>query len=396
MTLYGLDLVRDQDGKYHLLEINGISSGMKGFEYIYGDNRVEEKVFEMLQKRYGNLTVNDGTYAELQYKKEHPFKYALDTVRDKIPFLRKKNLAWLKLRSLPTARTDWVLEEVPYSKGRIFPFDPYIGQESAVLSTHYNEELSHPLVNPFLTEAIAANKFFTDQVLRNSSIGELVPPSTLLGLGFTHEEELAELLESAPSFVIKPILGTQGRGLEFLTREDAKKHQLSRGPIELLSPLNQIKALYANPEDLLYVEDLAKMGLFSFQHGLGIIQPFIESKRLFEGMEMYSCIRAIVCNEQFVDAYLRVSPLKKANLSQGAQAYPCKDKDEIVSLSEKIVAVFEEECFRYDPKSFRQELYGQYIESRGKTTLEMKNRDIFSGLSTLLVNVTSGLERRLP
>lgn len=393
MTLYGLDLVRDPEGKYHLLEINGISSGMKGFEFIYGDNRVEEKVFQMLQERYGNLTVNDGSYVRLKHKKEHPFKYAFNTVRDKIPFLRKKNLAWLKLRSLPTARTDWILEEVPYSSGRMFPFDPYIGQESAVLSTHYNQELPHPLVNPYLTEAIAANKFFTDQVLKNSSIRELVPPSTLLGLGFTHEEELAELLESAPSFVIKPILGLQGRGIEFLTREDAKKHQHSRSPIELLNPM---KALYAKPEDLLYVEDLVGLGLFSFQHGLGIIQPFIESKRLFEGMEMYSCIRAIVCNEQFVDAYLRVSPHKKANLSQGAQAYPCKDKDEIVSLSEKIVAVFEEECFRYDPKSFRQELYGEYIRSRGKTTLEMRERDTLRGLEHILIKVANSLHGNLP
>ena|SRR3989344_7337000 len=99
MTLYGLDLARDQQGKYHLLEINGIRSGMKGFEYIYGDNRVEEKVFKMLQKRYGSLTVNDGTYAELQYKKEHPFRYALGTVRNKIPFLRHES-AGKRLTSL--------------------------------------------------------------------------------------------------------------------------------------------------------------------------------------------------------------------------------------------------------------------------------------------------------
>ncbi len=389
MTLYGLDLVQDQEGKYHLLEINGVCSGMKGFEHIYSDNRVEDKVHELLQQRYGKLTVNDGTYRIMKFKKEHPFKYAWNKVSSNIPFLRKKNLALLKLFSLPTARVDWLLETVPKSTSLSFPFESYTGQESAVLSTmHYNEELPHPLVNPYLTESIAANKFFTYQVLKDSSIKELVPPSTLLGLGFTHEEELAELLGGAPSFIIKPILGSQGRGLEFVTKDAAKQFQLSRSPIDLLN----LRAVYAKPEDLLYVEDLIKVGLFSFQHGLGLIQPFIESKRLFEGMEKYSCIRAIVCNEQFVDAYLRVSPQKKVNLSQGAQAYPCKDKDEIASLSEKIVAVFEEECFRYDPKSFRQELYGQYIKSRGETTLEMRERDLLNGLATMFANfISSGL-----
>ena len=75
MTLYGLDLMQDQQGKYHLLEINGVLSGMRGFEQIYGDDRVQQKVFQMLEQRYGKITVNDGTYAKLQYKKDHPWGY---------------------------------------------------------------------------------------------------------------------------------------------------------------------------------------------------------------------------------------------------------------------------------------------------------------------------------
>lgn len=372
MSLYGLDLVKDQAGGYHLLEINGICSGMEGFKLIYGDNRVGDKVYGMLQQRYGKLTVNDGAYRRTKFNKEHPLKSAWYKTRNKVPFLHKRNVPVSKLFSLPTARMDW-LKEVPYSNTCLFPFESYIGQDSAVLSTRYNEELPHPLVNPYLTEEIASNKFFTYQVLKDSSIADMVPKSTILGLGFTHEDELAELSKSYSSFVIKPLLGLQGKGIEYISKEDAKKHQHSRGPANVLNPVSSLYII--NPEDLVYVEDLVQSNIFSFSIGLGIIQPFIDSRRTILGAEMYTSIRAIVCNEQFVDAYLRVSPGKTVNLAQGAQAYPCQEKYELASLSEKVVAIFEEECFRYDPGSFRQELYGQYIKSRGETTSEMRKRD---------------------
>ncbi|MBI4147053.1 hypothetical protein HY494_00180 [Candidatus Woesearchaeota archaeon] len=74
MTLYGIDLLQDQEGKYHLLEVNGVKSGMNGFKHIYGDDRIEEKVYQMLQHRYGKVTINDNSYFRLQYQKEHPLK----------------------------------------------------------------------------------------------------------------------------------------------------------------------------------------------------------------------------------------------------------------------------------------------------------------------------------
>lgn len=399
MTLYGIDLVQDPEGKYHLLEINGIRSGMKGFEFIYGDNRVQERAYQMLQQRYGKVTLNDGSYARLQFKQEHPVRYAFGSLLKKIRLLPKiKPSPFFRI---PSARISWLKEKVPLSTAQLMPFEPYLGQESAVISTpwdydQYHEELPHPLINPYLTEAISANKFFTYQVLKNSSVKDMVPPATLLGLGFTHEQELADLIEKYSSFVIKPILGSQGRGLEFISKEAAQKHRHSRGPILNVDSLN---SLHVKPEELLYVEDLVKENNFLFQIGLGVIQPFIESRPFpgftSEDVRMYHCIRAIICNEQFVDAYARVSLTKKANLAQGAVAYPCKDKDEVACLSEKIVAVFEEECFRYEPDNFREELYWQYLESRGETTLEMRKRDIQKGLDGLISDFSQSLLSRL-
>ncbi len=372
MTLYGLDLIQDQEGKYHLLEVNGIKSGMNGFKHIYGDDRIEEKVYQMLQQRYGKVTVNDNSYFRLQYQKEHPLKYRWKSFIAKLPFLQREEKL-PRVLSAPTARVDWLREKVPVSYGCKFPFESYTGQESAVLSVYYHEELPHPLVNPYLTEAIAHNKFFTYQVLKDSEIKELVPRSTLLGLGFTHERELEELLETSSQFVIKPILGSQGRGIEIISQRVAQQHRHSRGLADF-----HIKSKLPLKLIPLYVENMIAARMFSFEYGLGIIQPFINSRQRIHGKKMYTSIRAIVCNEKFVDAYARVSPHKKVNLSQGANAYPCngKDKEQIASLSEKIVAIFEERCLSYDTHDFEQKLYQSYIDSRGKTTAEMRTADV--------------------
>ena len=105
MTLYGLDLVQDQEGKYHLLEVNGIMSGMNGFKHIYGDDRVEEKVYQMLQHRYGKVTVDDNSYFLLQYKKEHPLKSRWKSFIAKFPFLQRKEKL---LGVLSALRREWI------------------------------------------------------------------------------------------------------------------------------------------------------------------------------------------------------------------------------------------------------------------------------------------------
>ncbi|GEM_PF-2517746 len=378
MTLYSVDLLRDQEGKYHLLEMNGCRSGMKGFRNIYGDDRVEQQVYQMLQQRYGKVTINDGSYSRLQYQKEHPLKYKWKLLTAKFPFLQgKQKLS--RVLSAPTARVAWLEEKIPALHLLTSPFEPYIGQESAVLSLNCHQELPHPLVNPYLTEAIAYNKFLTYQVLKDSEIKDIIPKSTLLGLGFTHEKELEELLESSSKFVIKPILGSQGRGIEIINKKAAQQHQSSRGPADFHTksdfPLRLIP---------LYVEDMITAKMFSFELGLGLIQPFLDSRQKILGEKMYTSIRSIVCNEKFVDAYVRVSDKKRVNLSQGAKAFPCDDKKNIASLSEKIVAVFEEQCLSYEPENFREQLYQQYLDSRGRTTKKMHTEDVNKELMAMM------------
>lgn len=378
MTLYGLDFVKDQEGKFHLLEVNGVFSGMRGFKQLYGDDRIEDQVYEMLQQRYGKITVNDGTYARMQYKKEHPLKFIWYSLLEKLSFLQRKPTRSTIL-SFSTARTSWMDEKTSHEQNRIFPFEKYLGQESTIISNYITNNLPHPQVNPFITEAIAHNKFFTYQILKDSKIKEMIPKSTLLGFGFTHEQELEELLENHTHFVIKPILGSQGKGIEFIDQKTAQEHRGTRGPLETVRVLD-------STFNLLYLEDIIAEENFTFEKGLGIIQPFIDSKRIINRQKAYSCIRAIVCNERFVDAYVRLSSGKKANLAQGAKAQACDEieKEKIAALSEKVVAVFEEQCMEYEPETFKSELYGQYVASRGRTTDEMKEADTNKSLSFVL------------
>ncbi len=80
MSLYGLDFLKDSSGKLHLLEINGVRSGMKGFRSIYGDNRVENEVFSKLEKKYGKITVNYGSVGK--YPCENFLNFGIPKVND--------------------------------------------------------------------------------------------------------------------------------------------------------------------------------------------------------------------------------------------------------------------------------------------------------------------------
>jgi hypothetical protein len=69
ISLWGLDVIV-KDDKYILNEFNGIYSGMKGFEYIYKDDRVIKKICSMLEEKHGkNLAVNKGKYLRNKLKK---------------------------------------------------------------------------------------------------------------------------------------------------------------------------------------------------------------------------------------------------------------------------------------------------------------------------------------
>ena len=366
MTLFGLDLIVNQEGKPFLGEINGICSGMGGFRQVYGDTRVEDKVYQMLSERYGVLSVNDGTYQVEKFKREHPLQYHWKKVIRQNPdlwhFLNPAPSAWYSEKAL----LHWTLEKVPEEKILSFPFEVYRGQDSTVIDTINEKNLPSPSLNPYVAEEITKNKFLQYLVLQKTPLCHVLPATTLVGLGYVYDQELNRLMESHDLFVQKPLLGKCGKGVKIYDQKEAQDFIHLSGPIHNESLANLMcYILFSWKTKPTFLEDLMAKDDFSFEKAVGIIQPFIDSAREIDGQECYSSIRAIVCNGKFVDAYERYSPEKRVNLSQGAKARAF-ERDGLAEFCEYVTATFERECAALHPDTFKQQLYSAYLDNGGR------------------------------
>jgi len=212
-------------------------------------------------------------------------------------------------------------------------------------------------------------------LLKDTAIGKFLPKSTFVGIGITNEEDIKELLDNYSKFIMKPILGHQGRGFRVLTRDEIEEFRFTRGPIKNFDFLDAMNGLYSKKPRIPYIEDLVEIDSYSFEKGISIIQPFVDSKGLIDSKEVYTSVRAIICNGEFVDAYKRVDQDPKVNFSQGAKPYPFKQEG-FREFCEEFVKIFLEESSKYNSKNFKKELYNLYFERRGKTTDQDKIRDI--------------------
>jgi glutathione synthase/RimK-type ligase-like ATP-grasp enzyme len=359
MSLYGLDIIIDQNNNRFLIEINGIRSGMNGFRQVYGDNRVENKVYSMLAEKYGKLAVNNGTYSIKKFKKEHPIKYGLSYFLR--PLLRNASNSILNSKKAEVA---WLKDTADNSKTLHFDFDIYTGQQSTVINL-INEELLHPTVNPLVAEDLTHNKYFQYVLLADSGVNMV--ESALVGLGATDEQKLDEMISKHNSFVVKPILGCCGLGVRFISKNEAARYRNTKGPTDEVSFMQLIY-----PKTIMYIEDLVEKSDFSFEAGVSVIQPFIEPET------KYSAIRAIVCNGKFVDAYKKISDSPRVNLSQGAKAVAI-DCD-VSEYCENIVNVFESKANEYDFETYKKKLYFKHIEKIGKTSTDQRQINAMSPL----------------
>ena len=382
MSLYGLDILITNNGKRFLNEINGIVSGMAGFEQIYLDNRVEEKVYKMLRREYGRITVNNGAYTEMQAREKHPVRYLLKEILSRTPVIKKIFSDKNPLLISGKAETDWLIDGTPKIEFCYFPFPVYKGQRSTIINMR-NEELPHPSINPIVTEAIAENKFLQYLLLNNSEIAGIVPESSLVGLGATDEEGLEKLISNSDNFVVKPILGCCGKGVRFLTKDAViEKYQNSRGPVDYMSLSEAFKVIRGKHLKRVYFEDLIEQEDFSFENGVAIIQPFIDSRQADDPLT-YSVIRAIVCNGKFIDAYKRVSSNPRVNLSQDAIGVSFNYDEDFAEFCENIIEVFERKTQEYSFDSYQKILYQQYIDTRGITTGDQRKSDLNTELERI-------------
>lgn len=355
MSLYGLDILVDQDEQFHLNEINGVCSGMDGFEEIYGDNRVKKQVLDSLREEYGHITVNEGE--EARYIAQHPIRTILKGLLAKI----------LRPRKHPThlsknAHVSWMYENVPNLRTIELPFPKYNGEESTVYNVA-NEPIPHPQINDYVAEEVTRDKFMQSRTLRDTDLNTI--PSALVGLGSGNPR--IELVNEW--YVLKPVMGKCGSGVEFISREEARELLNDIGPAE-------------DGGTLRYIEDFIYEGDFEFTQAISLLQPYINTHK--NGVSR--AIRAIVCNGRFVDAYMRISPDPKVNLSQGAIAKPF-EHSYLPALCERAVETFESKCSELDPETFRKDIYTGYMEELGRTPALMSLfglRHSIKGLAELI------------
>lgn len=369
MGLYGLDLIIDRQDNIRLVEINGVKSGMAGFRQIYGDNRVKDEVYSRLEQKYGKLTIDDGTYSIEEFKRRHPILYFIFDHFSRFEIPRKLLLSLFspkgrRLLDSTNAYTEWMSDKIKHPSHTEQKYEIYSGQESTVLN-YVNESVQHPTVNSCVSEDIARNKFLQYLLLKDSEICDAIIPTALIGLGMHNGKTLEKLLLENNLLVVKPILGACGLGVTLMHRKYAEEFigkMCSNTHLNLMDMISVLGEFYYGQPDS-DVKNCVKRRDFSFEYGLGIMQPFVKFKPKPNGKKQFASIRSIVCNGEFIDAYKRVSGNFRANLSQGAVAAPLTQNELRVvgAFSEKAVDVFEQKCSALMPVIYKTKLYEDYM-----------------------------------
>ncbi len=366
MSMYGLDILIDRENEPWLIEINGIKSGMHGFRQIYGDNRVQEKVWNKLREKFGEIRVFDSENFWDFYSMSNPLKAFIDSTPSLARVLglfRKNNIFKSK-----KAEIKWMEETIKNGKSVDIPFERYKGEMGvAIMYLNHSICLHNRIpVNDPAIEEIAENKILQYLVLKDTPLHEFMPFTTMVGLGFGLEEELDKLETMSDTFIKKPVRGSMGRGIVLQTKEDIEKYKQKIGRIRDLSLLEYIFTLLedTHPDDI-YLKDQLKANNFNFELATSVLQPYIPSRRVdIDGQQ--ETIRAIVCCGEFIDAYSRISPDFKANLSGNAKAEKLIKGENFKSFCENIVRTFEKEIKKYGwglegLMTAKQKLYGKYF-----------------------------------
>ncbi len=365
MTLFGLDLAQDKQGKWKLFEIGGANSGMPGFKKIYGDHRIENQVYGMLRQRYGDIAINTEIISSQRFEEEHRIRATLQGVWRASYFgqvWEQHNFPYLKSEK---AQTEW-LEELKFAKNSTFkvPFPEYRGQRCTVLNW-YNEPVKHPTVNPYVAQELTTNKLLQYILLSRTTVEQQLIPSALVGLGGTRGPELDSVLAQGDElFLFKPSCAMQSMGIKVLSREEAERFKDEEGTLWKMSIAEEYR--HANKKAL-YLDQLVEKGDFRFEKAVGLVQPLVDTRKEINGEQFHTAIRAIVCNEQFVGAYIKYSDVPQGHYSNSKKVELFNEHG-FPQLCERIVHTFLDESKRLDSETFRTELYNRFFRERGKIT----------------------------
>lgn len=417
-TLYGIDFKITANGDVKLIEANGAKSGSGGFRDIYGDDRVKEDIVQRMRKIAGEKKiVLTGSYS--RSRKDHFSRKKEE--RRKSPLV--KRLWWwytsreqqMIVKQLTDSKSNRSIseEEIAIDKenyehhwngqfldaelfdkrvladafflhdtdtmrflytkdsDRIARIDAAVlgadgeplvyGIDGQAIGLFWDRHGRYfgpmfpgfALVNPPHHRVALQNKLYVHHLLSKSSMANSLIPSIPLGCGIETQEQFDAFLEDNQDeiFVLKPITGSRGYGVRMVPRSEIEQERVGM-------PINNwtsIEHAWAR---------LPIGGLDFLNHGIELLSPYIYSKRVHAdttGQDHDGCIRAIVFNGEFIDAYWRLAPEPidsttdeleqrlRANRSRGgiSQALTDDEKEIAKGFSEAIATQLDESLYTY-------------------------------------------------
>ncbi len=301
MTYFGLDILPAKiNGKTELIigEIGGIDTGRVGFSLLYDDNRVNEQIRSMINLRYGEVLFNNGLFNTV-FQKTGLSDY------DSVLEYASRNL-------FQQFNDDSIYVESPQNP---FGKEIYLGQEGSYVANAINPPKGPKLINPFIAQYAARDK--ASQLFIISHFKNSIPyiRGEIYG---AKDSDLCAILGPTDKVVVKQSTGSCGVGIAVLSRKEIvrRSRNWEKTGDELASSPDTVK-----------------------NRSLRIMQPFYDTS-ISNGI--YGSIRSVVCNEEFVDAYMRVSEDPIVNLSRNAEPVSLDGglKREVARLSEMVVAEF--------------------------------------------------------
>jgi glutathione synthase/RimK-type ligase-like ATP-grasp enzyme len=353
MSLYGLDIIVDREGRRRLIEINGVNSGTNGFKEVYGDDRVRNKIIRSLENCFGTITMGN-----LEAARE------LCLIKTGKPLIEKVDV-------IDGGSYEWLEEEGPNEKKVEYPFETHNGQLSFVFNSA-NVPYDWPTINDHVVEVIVRNKFLQFLLLRQTEFAEDLPMTALVGMGAGFPDEISALLNSGDeTYVIKPVLGYCGRAVNEISREEVSRLIDGSGYVSKQNVLTEILeelGIHIS-KGLTLRELLSSKKMTHCEAGLRIVQEKIDAQ---EDDGKFHVVRAIVCLDEFIDAYKRIGSDFRVNLSQGAKAEVFEYDEDFERYCVKVVQSFENAClnapFGMSGNGYlvASNLYKQYFDQKAK------------------------------
>ena len=371
-NLWGVDINLDQDNKPHCIEINGFYSGLNGFHQAYGDNRAHKKLMQEMKrfsdakpiyipKQYTSplklwalakslsCVINPVTWIAKHYD-IHPSIYQVMTNKSYNEFKESAKAKKLWESSYLDIAIELGIDLRTYcscsEKEGVITFDgnSKVLKEDVglILGSIKGKSLDNIMANSNFHEELSLSKLMQAKILDTAGLQEHVPRTKSAGFGLYTRNP--SWIKNAKLCVYKPNHGGWGKDVHVVSPdrlEEIFSFQRAKNA--------QKKFLTKAGEDI--------NSLTPWLHlGTAAIQEFIPSKGFYSKItekEHTGCIRSIVFDGTFIDAYNRLAPQPMgegnesyvANLSRGASAQPINDKEkEIVSkFSENVVSAFESE-----------------------------------------------------